>query len=163
MPWSWELYRSGCILWKSSLRLGSEQGWSPQVPLELSDAALPCTSQQHSTTTRTIAMTALNPAGHFFPPLLAIFPSKLCSIFSVSWVEALLEAHPCCSSVLFLLCSAAACPEPTWQLLVWVRAPAKHIHTQPSAEIISVPHFRKKTQQREPHPSMSLSWRDARR
>lgn len=50
VPWSLELYCSGCILWKSLVRLGGEQGWSPQVPPELSDAELPRTAQQRDCT-----------------------------------------------------------------------------------------------------------------
>jgi len=74
--WSQELYCSGCILQKSSLRLDSEQGWSPWVPLELSDAELPCTAQQcdmhHS-------RDCTEPCWKFFRPLLLISSPKLSS------------------------------------------------------------------------------------
>lgn len=65
--------------------------------------------------------------------------------------------YPC--HILFLPCSPAA--EPTHQLLVQMWASAAHTQTYTKiTEIIHVPHFWEKTQQREPHPFMSLFSRD---
>lgn len=138
VPWSRELYCSGCILQKSSLRLGGERGWSPWVPLELFDAELPCTAQQRNTHR---SRDCTEPCWTFFPPLLLISPPKLssCLFCQLGGGTSLPQQHPV-PPVLF--CSrAAACPEPTQQLLVQVQADADHIRTQPFAGIISVPHF----------------------
>lgn len=83
VPWSWELYCSGCILWKSSLRLGGEQGWSLWVPLELSDAELPCTPQQCDTHR---SCDCTEPCWTFFSPSIN-FSSKtlLLSFLSAGW------------------------------------------------------------------------------
>lgn len=91
-------------------------------------------------------------------PLLDIFSLNFSKtlIFPVSWVEALLEVHPCHTGILFLPCYPAA--EPTRRLLVQTWAPAAHTQTHTKIiEIISVPHLWEKTQQKEPHPFMSCS------
>lgn len=64
-----------------------------------------------SSMTHTIAVTALTLAGHFF----SLDVSKTL-VSSVRWAEALLEMHPCHTSVRFLPCCPAAAP--TRQLLV---------------------------------------------
>lgn len=86
-----------------------------------------------SSTTCTIAVTALNPAGHISPPLLlSSSPELSCLFCQLGGGRSLLQQCPVPS---MLSCSRdAACPEPTQQLLVWMWASADYMHTHTHRE-----------------------------